>query len=148
MKRFVTLVLSGACLLQPFYSAAGQSPFASEAERALEKEVSGKGLTLLQPIKVNSIGKYDYTEFTFDVRADIDLVIQAAGNSTCGDIDLLVFNSDGAPLGDDESGSATPQVTLAAGHHPTKINVMAELSLNFDDESNETCSIAIGVYER
>lgn len=148
MMRFVILVLSGACLLQPFYSAAGQPPFASEAQKALETEVSGKGLTLLQPIKINRIIKdYHYTEFTFDVPADIDLVLQAAGDSTCGDIDLSVFDAAGAPLGYDKGGSATPHLALAAGHHSAKINVTAELDA-FADETNDTCSIAIGVYGR
>jgi hypothetical protein len=55
-----------------------------------------------------------------------------------------MFNAAGAALGDDTSGSATPQVVLAAGRHPTRIMVMADM-LSCD---NETCGVAVGVYKR
>ena len=150
MTRLVILVLSGAWLLQPFFPAVGQTPFASEAQRALEKEASGKGLTLLRPIKMGISGKYELAEFTFDVPADIELVIKAAGDSTCGDLALQVFNSAGEPIGlvgDYVEFMASPQVTLAADQHSTKINASARLELSFD-KTNETCIMAVGVYKR
>lgn len=144
MRQYAVFILTTACLLQPFDAAVGQEPFVSVAQKALERDVAGQGITLLQPVKIDSIGEDEYTEFTFDVPADADITIQAACSSACDDIDLEVFNSAGAALGDDKGGSAAPQVTLAAGHHPTQIMVMAEMMSCGDD----TCSIAVGVYKR
>jgi hypothetical protein len=144
MMRCAIFVLTAACLLQPFGAAVGQSPSVSEAQKALEKDVAGKGLTLIQPIKIDSIGEDEYMDFVFDVQADVDLVIQAACNSICSDVDLEVFTSAGAALGEDKGGNATPQVTLAAGHHPTRIEVMAQLM----SCGEETCGIAVGVYKQ
>ena len=103
MRQYAVFILTTARLLQPFDAAVGQEPFVSVAQKALERDVAGQGI-VLQPVKIDSIGEDEYTEFTFDVPADADITIQAACSSACDDIDLEVFNSAGAALGDDKGG--------------------------------------------
>lgn len=144
MRSF--LLAATACLLWTSHSALAQSPasFVSAAQKVLESYVASSHLTLLTPVLIDALGEDEVSFFTFEVQDTSDLSVRAACNG-CDDVDLEVFDSvTGAALGSDTEVNVTPEVTLSGVGHARKI----EVSVTMSSCSDETCSIAVGVYKK
>lgn len=142
------IVATLACLLGASQLALAQTPapYVSSVRKSLDASVEGRNLTPLAPSQVDALREDETSTFTFEVPTDANISVRAVCDAECTDINLEVASVSGAILGEDTEDDAVPQVNLSASQHAKKLVVTVSINSCYEDD--DSCSIAVGVYQR